>query len=164
MIPDFQTIMFPLLKLLEDNTSRRRSELTSGLAKIFSLTEEELSFRVKSGSLQFDNRVQWAASYLKKAGFLNYPQRGIVQITPRGIEQISKAPGRITVNYLKQFDGLQEQSKVKVNVSMKCKSDSGLEYKAGDMGYEQCIKNSSKNGSQNVDKKSQNNSTMEVTF
>ncbi len=70
---------------------------------------------------------------------------------------------------LKQFDGLQEQSKVKVNVSMKCKSDSGLEYKAGDMGYEQCVKSSSKNGSQNVDQKSQNNGTgntgtMEVTF
>lgn len=65
---------------------------------------------------------------------------------------------------LKQFDGLKDQSKVKVNMSMKCKSDSGLEYKAGDMGYEQCVKNSSKNNDQKDGQKSQNNGTMEVTF
>ena len=71
---------------------------------------------------------------------------------------------------LKQFDHLKEQSNVKVKVGITCKSDSGLEYKAGEMGYEQCVKQSaSKSGQQNKDSKSQNNGanntgTMEVTF
>ena len=105
MIPDFQTIMLPLLKLSGDNTPRKRSDLTSVLAKTFALTEEELSLRGKSGPLQFDNRVQWAVTYLKKAGLLHYPQRGIVQITPQGSDVLKAPPERITINYLKTFDG-----------------------------------------------------------
>ena len=74
------------------------------------------------------------------------------------------APNNYQTMDLKQFDGLKDQSKVKVSMSLKCKSDSGLEYKAGDMGYEQCMKNSTKNSDAKDDKKSQNNGTMEVTF
>lgn len=70
---------------------------------------------------------------------------------------------------LKQFDSLKDQSTVKVKVGMSCKSDSGLEYKAGDMGYEQCVKASSKNNQSKDSSQSQNNGagntgTMEVTF
>lgn len=65
---------------------------------------------------------------------------------------------------LKQFDNLKDQSKVKVKVGMSCKSDSGLEYKAGDMGYEQCVKSTSKNSDQKDGSKSQNNGNMEITF
>ena len=104
-IPDFQSIMLPLLKLSGDNNPRKRSELTSELARTFTLTEEELSLRGKSGPLQFDNRVQWAVTYLKKAGLLHYPHRGIVQITPQGSDVLKAPPGRITINYLKSFDG-----------------------------------------------------------
>lgn len=79
-----------------------------------------------------------------------------------------------TKNYqtldLKQFDGLKDQSTMKVKVGMSCKSESGLEYKVGDVGYEQCVKHSAtKTGQQNKDLKTQNNGpnstgTMEVTF
>ncbi len=47
---------------------------------------------------------------------------------------------------------------------MSCKSDSGLEYKAGEMGYEQCVKSSSKKSEQKDGSKSQNNGNMEITF
>ncbi len=65
---------------------------------------------------------------------------------------------------LKQFDTLKDQSNVKVKVGMTCKSDSGLEYKAGEMGYEQCLKSASKNSDQKDGSKSQNNGNMEITF
>lgn len=81
-----------------------------------------------------------------------------------------------TQNYqtldLKQFDSLKDQSNVKVKVGVTCKSESGLEYKAGDMGYEQCVKHSAtKSGQQNSDLKNPNTNngvnntgTMQVTF
>lgn len=108
MIPDFQTIMLPLLKLSGDNTPRKRSELTAALAKTFTLTEDELALRIKSGVFQFDNRVQWGVTHLKKAGLLHYPERGVVQITNKGLEVLKNPPERVTISFLKQFDGYDE--------------------------------------------------------
>jgi restriction system protein len=36
------------------------------------------------------NRIAWGKSYLKKGGFIVYPERGMVQITPKGNEANSK--------------------------------------------------------------------------
>ena len=104
MIPDFQTVMLPLLKLAGDGIPRRRLELTDKLGKEFALTEDELAVRNNSGPLQFDNRVQWAVTYLKKAGLLIYPQRGIVQITAEGLTVLQSPPSKITIEFLKNFE------------------------------------------------------------
>ena len=52
----------------------------------------------------FDNRIGWARTYLKQAGLLTSPKRGIFQITERGRSLLSKAPAQITVATLDQFD------------------------------------------------------------
>jgi restriction system protein len=110
MIPDFQTVMLPLLKLNSDNLPRKRAELTAEMAKVFNVSEEELGLKIKSGSFLFHGRVHWAVTYLKKAGLLYYPQRGLVQITPQGVDVLKSPPERITVNYLKTFDAFNNST------------------------------------------------------
>jgi restriction system protein len=108
MIPDFQTIMLPLLKLFGDGLPRSRAEITGSLAVYFSLTEEELAQRSSSGAMLFHNRVQWAVTYLKKAGLLHYPQRGIIQISDQGRDVLKSPPERISISYLKSFESFNE--------------------------------------------------------
>jgi len=73
MIPDFQSIMLPLLKTTGDKKEHTIQEVRDLLAKKFNLTEEERSKLLsKSKQKMFANRVGWARTYLKKAGLLKY--------------------------------------------------------------------------------------------
>jgi restriction system protein len=103
-IPDYQTIMLPLLQLLSDKREYVFKDAVSILGKQFKLTDDELSELLPSGqSLLFANRVGWARTYLKKAGLLDAPKRGMLSITDRGLKVLSKKPNKVDNNLLKQF-------------------------------------------------------------
>ncbi|MCJ7789734.1 MAG: winged helix-turn-helix domain-containing protein [Candidatus Atribacteria bacterium] len=73
MIPDFQSIMLPLLEITGDKKEHTIQEVREFLAKHFSLTEEErLELLSKSKQKMFDNKVGWARTYLKKAELIAY--------------------------------------------------------------------------------------------
>ena len=117
MIPDYQKIMLPLLKLAENGEVHKYREAIDNLAKKFDLTEEEKKELLPSGNDKvFDNRVGWAKTYLKKAGLLEYPKRGYFKITDRGLKVLKEEPDKISSKYLKKFEEFnefQENSKVK---------------------------------------------------
>jgi hypothetical protein len=65
-IPDFQTLMRPLLVLLSDGEERSTRAIRSAFAEHFELTPEELEQRLPSGAdLTFRNRVGWALTRLR---------------------------------------------------------------------------------------------------
>lgn len=103
-IPDFQTIMRPLLEFAADGNPHSIREAREVLAQRFRLTEEEKKSLLPSGRQRiFDNRVAWAKVYLNHAGLLDTPQRGQFKISERGRKALKEAPERITINYLMQF-------------------------------------------------------------
>jgi restriction system protein len=102
-IPDFQSIMLPLLKLAGDGEVHGFHDAVEKLANIFVLSEEETSTLIPSGQPRFENRVGWAKTYLKKSGLIIYPKRGHLQITQRGLEVLEKNPNTIDMEYLKRF-------------------------------------------------------------
>ena len=103
-IPDFQSVMRPVLSVVEDGTPLALSELRERIAEQFQLTEDERKERLPSGNQTvINNRVGWARTYLNKAGLLTIPAKGMVQITVRGREALISGPARITVRWLKQF-------------------------------------------------------------
>lgn len=103
-IPDYQTLMLPFLRLLEDGADHRATEAVDRLSDEFGLTEEERQQHLTSGpQLVMRNRVGWACTYLKKAGLIVSPDRGVFQITERGRSVLSSAPNRIDVKYLERF-------------------------------------------------------------
>jgi restriction system protein len=104
-IPDYQTLMLPLLRLTADNQEHSLREAIEKLAEKFALTPDERKELLPSGRQPtFDNRVGWARTYLKKAGLLASTRRGYFQITSRGIEILSTNPPEINVEFLRQFD------------------------------------------------------------
>ncbi|MCX7834234.1 MAG: restriction endonuclease [Ignavibacteria bacterium] len=103
-IPDFQSIMLPLLKFASDRKEHSNRESIDYLANYFELNEEDRKKILPSGQQYvFDNRVGWARTFLKKAGLLESTRRSYIQITEKGIEELNKNPEKINVKYLEQF-------------------------------------------------------------
>ncbi|MEO0985956.1 MAG: restriction endonuclease [Cyanobacteria bacterium J06639_14] len=104
-IPDYQSIMLPLLRLAVDGEIHRFRSAIEELAEQFELTEEERRELLPSGKQPtFDNRVGWARTYMTKAGLLSSPRRGQLQITDRGKQVLNESPSTINVAFLQQFD------------------------------------------------------------
>ncbi|MEW6363217.1 MAG: restriction endonuclease [Acidobacteriota bacterium] len=103
-IPDYQACMLPLLKFYSDGREHLFREAAEAVAKGFKLTEEERREMLPSGQQQvFINRVGWARTYLKKAGLIESPKRGMNRITSRGLDVLKQKPQKIDVVFLSQF-------------------------------------------------------------
>jgi restriction system protein len=103
-IPDYQTLMLPLLSRLADGEERLFSDLVEGLSDEFGLTDDERQQRIPSGpSRVIHNRVGWARTYLVKAGLIEPTRRSYVRITKRGRSVLAERPARIDVRYLERF-------------------------------------------------------------
>jgi restriction system protein len=117
-VPDYQSIMLPLLSYLSDNRVHALRDVVEGLATQFKLTEEERREMLPSGmQAAFDNRVGWARTYLKKAGLVASPKRAMMQITPRGLEILKQKPEHIDVGYLKRFPEFVEFQTTKRDIA-----------------------------------------------
>lgn len=100
-IPDFQSIMLPLLQLAGDGADWRIEDARKRLASSFTLTEEEQEQLLPSGRQRtFANRVAWSVSYLKQATLLESTGRARFKITAAGQEILAAPPPRITIRYL----------------------------------------------------------------
>lgn len=103
-IPNFQTIMLPLLQCFSDEQEHSVQDLMSTLAKKFALSQDELNTLSPSGKQKiFYNRVGWARTYLTKAGLLEMSRRSYYRITERGKQVLASNPSRIDMRFLEQF-------------------------------------------------------------
>ena len=108
-IPDYQTLMLPVLRLATDQQEHKFSDTVQSLAAEFNLTDEEKNELLPSGSQAvFNNRVGWARSYLKQAGLLAAPKRGYFKITEQGIKLLAEKPKNINVALLERYPEFQE--------------------------------------------------------
>ncbi len=107
-IPDYQTLMRPLLDVLSDGRERSNADLRTAVAGRFGLTDEDLRELVPSGQKPlFNDRLSWATSYLTQAGALTRPRRGVYKINARGLTLLRETPKRVDFNVLDQFPEFQ---------------------------------------------------------
>lgn len=103
-IPDFQTIMLPLLQFAADGREHALRDAHIYLADYFDLSDSEREQLIPSGyQTIFYNRVSWAKIYMQQAGLLISPRRAIFQISERGSHVASQRTERITVKFLETF-------------------------------------------------------------
>lgn len=103
-IPDFQTLMLPLLCFVATREACTVREAIDAMEREFQLTEDERREMLPSGrQTTFANRVGWSKTYLTKARLLESPRRAVVRVTERGRQVLSSPPGRITIKYLARF-------------------------------------------------------------
>jgi restriction system protein len=107
-IPDYQTLMLPVLKLAADGREHRFRDAVEQLASEFGVTDAERAELLPSGTAPlFDNRVGWARTYLKQAGLLRSPKRGLFQITDAGRALLAESPRRIDAALLDRYDAFR---------------------------------------------------------
>ncbi|WP_435356967.1 restriction endonuclease [Emticicia sp. SJ17W-69] len=91
-IPKFHETFNPILEVLSNGETIHTRVLQSlVIKKYFShLSEEQLLEKTKTGEILINNRIAWGKSYLKKGGYIFYPERGNVRITEKGLKQKSE--------------------------------------------------------------------------
>jgi len=108
-IPDYQSIMLPLLRFAGDRQEHSLRETIDALADTFDLPPEERKELLPSGQQQvFDNRVGWARTYLTKACLVQKTRRSHYEVSQRGLDVLTANPDRIDVKFLDQFEEFRE--------------------------------------------------------
>lgn len=111
MIPDYQSLMLPLLKFISDGQTHSTQDAVIILSKEFNLTDEDLNEWLPSKKQKtFHNRVHWAKAHLKMSGALENISKGNFKITDKGKLILAKNPPSINVKYLmKLFPDYEER-------------------------------------------------------
>lgn len=108
-IPDFQTLMLPLLQHLGDGAEHPNQDTNDALARQLGLSDSELAQLLPSGQQTvFKNRVAWAKAHFKKAGIAEATRRGVYRITDEGRRLLETSPVRIDLHLLDQYPGHRE--------------------------------------------------------
>ena len=102
-IPDYESLMMPVLNVLADGKQRSLASIRDQIAKTLGVTDEERKECLPSGPKKFDNRVGWARQYLLKAGLIEKVERGVFVITEAGLAVIDEGHKRIDRHYLMKY-------------------------------------------------------------
>ncbi|GEM_PF-2379242 len=92
-VPDYQSLMLPVLHAIADGQSHRLADVRTTLAEQLGLTEEDRALKIPSGSPVFDSRVHWAVTYM--SGLIRRPRRAVVELTTRGREVLAENPAAV---------------------------------------------------------------------
>jgi restriction system protein len=108
-IPDYQSLMLPLLEALADGKEHALRDVRDAIAAKVGIAPAEREVLLPSGKQPvFDNRIGWAKTYLDKAGLVSSVRRGVYQLTQRGRAVMASKPSRVDVTYLAQFPEFEE--------------------------------------------------------
>jgi restriction system protein len=108
-VPDFQTLMLPVLQEYADGKERLSRDVRDNVAAGLKLTAEDISERLPtSRQSRYINRVARAHTYLRQSGLLESARRGHYRITERGRQLLASPPTRIDIPYLERYPDFQE--------------------------------------------------------
>ena len=108
-IPKYDEMYRVFLDCLADMQPHGSKEVRDTIATRLSVSEAERQELLPSGRQAiFDNRVGWTRTYLKKAGLLTSPSRGVYQLTQQGKQVLDSNPAVIDNSFLEQFESFQQ--------------------------------------------------------
>ncbi len=107
-VPKFFEFFEAFLNAIKDGEVHTAKEVRIKVAEDMKMTPADLAELLPSGKqTTFGNRVNWARTYLNKAGLIETPSRGRYRITAEG--KIALLSGeKIDLEYLEKFDSFKE--------------------------------------------------------
>jgi len=113
-LPDFQSMILPVLKCFKDDQEHNSPELQERIAKELKISKEDQSILLDSRPVsKFKNRIAWCIVYLRRAKAITTVSKGVYKITQRGQSILAEQPEKIDVKYLLKFDEFAEFRKKK---------------------------------------------------
>ncbi|MDN4489258.1 restriction endonuclease [Demequina sp. SYSU T00068] len=107
-IPKFHEYFAPALRVLSSTSPMRSRDITTAVADLLELTDEQRAGRIPSGQNRLDNRVNWALSYLYHARAVSKPQRGVFSIAERGRDLLARYPDGFGLSALETYEEFRE--------------------------------------------------------
>ena len=103
-IPDFQTVMRPLLAAMDDGEVHAKAGLVEAVSDHFGLDGDERAALLPSGKQAvISNRVGWAITHVFQAGLIERPARGQMGLTHAGRAALGENPDRIDMRVLQRY-------------------------------------------------------------
>ena len=110
-VPDYQSLMLPVLKALAGGSETPISEVRKRVAAAEGLRGEDLRTKLASGQPVFTNRVSWAAIYMERGGLVERVRRAVYRLTDEGKRLLSQSPPRVDLEVLRTYPSYVEWSK-----------------------------------------------------
>ena len=104
-VPDFETLLLPVLKAIDSRNEISLSEVRAIVASNLGVTRKDLNETMESGQQTFNNRVNWAANYFEIAGVVARVRRGVYRMNNEGKQLLKKGLTRIDYEILRQYPG-----------------------------------------------------------
>jgi restriction system protein len=103
-IPDYQSLMNPVLSLMADKQTRSAKEVVAVISVHLHWTDKDMEELLPSGSQTVaHSRINWAITYLKKAGLLESPRRSQVCITAEGSRVAALQDVKVDNRFLRSY-------------------------------------------------------------
>ena len=107
-VPKFFMFFKPFLEAIGDGELHAAKEVRQSIAAALKLSEEDMTIMLPSGrQAVYANRINWARTYLDKAGLIETPIRAKYRITKEGKKALQSGQ-EIDLKYLEQYDKFRE--------------------------------------------------------
>ena len=107
-VPKFFDFFEAFLQAVADGEIHTAKEVRQKVAEDMQMSAADLMEMLPSGKqTTFGNRVNWARTYLNKAGLIDTPFRGRYRITEAGKKALSSGE-KIDLKYLERFENFKE--------------------------------------------------------
>lgn len=107
-VPKFYEFFGSFLKAVSDGEIHKSKEVQKVIASSMNLTEEDMAEQLPSQrQATYINRINWARTYLDKAGLIRTPARGQYQITDEGLKVLQSGVS-IDLKYLDRYPAFRE--------------------------------------------------------
>lgn len=108
-VPDFQTVMRPILVALSDGKPRPVQSIRALVAEALHVSEEDQEELLSSGKqTRYSNRIGWALTHMARAGLVERPARAQYAISARGKQVLADNPDRVDAAVLYAFPEYQD--------------------------------------------------------
>lgn len=107
-VPKFYEFFGSFLRALSDGNVHKAKDVQKTIAADMSLSESDMAEQLPSQrQATYVNRINWARTYLDRAGLISTPTRGHYQITSEGMKALQSGE-TIDLKYLDRYESFQQ--------------------------------------------------------
>jgi restriction system protein len=126
-IPKFSELFNDVLIVLSDGNQYHRRELQAEVLNRLVLTDAERAETMSGGGNRARSRVHWAFEFLCQSGATKRPKRGYAEITDFGRRLLQENPAGISLELLRQTEGLKDWRRRSIEARAARRSEEELE-------------------------------------
>ena len=126
-IPKFSELFNDVLLVLSDGNQYHRRELQAEVLNRLVLTDAERAETMSGGGNRARSRVHWAFEFLCQSGATKRPKRGYAEITDFGRQLLQENPAGISLELLRQTEGLKDWRRRSIEARAARRSEEELE-------------------------------------